>query len=111
MTSLQSAPPAHSCSKVAQGHRRPASSKNPAVTKEQPVVEFSRLTARPESTYSEGNDPLNATVVIAELRYPEASLIESQPEAAPVTAAELVARLSRDMERIELALRKLMLLR
>lgn len=54
---------------------------------------------------------MNASVVLAEPRYPEVSLIESPPEAAPVTAAELVARLSRDMERIELALRKLMLLR
>ena len=57
------------------------------------------------------NDPLNATVVIAEPRYPEVSLIESQPDTTPVTAVELVARLSRDIERIELALRKLMLLR
>jgi hypothetical protein len=55
---------------------------------------------------------LNALVVVSDSpQYPEISLVESEEGQTPVTAAELVAGLSRDMERIELALRKLMLLR
>jgi hypothetical protein len=55
--------------------------------------------------------PLNAIMVVSDSpQYPEISLIES-PEGKAPTAAELIAGLSRDMERIELALRKLMLLR
>ncbi len=55
---------------------------------------------------------MNALVAVSESPvYNSLSASESHEGKPSVTAAELVAGLSRDMERIELALRKLMLLR
>jgi hypothetical protein len=55
---------------------------------------------------------LNATIAVSDSPvYHSLSDSDSQESKPSVTAAELVAGLSRDMERIELALRKLMLLR
>jgi hypothetical protein len=55
---------------------------------------------------------LNATVADSDSPvYHSSSASDSQESKPGINAAELVAGLSRDMERIELALRKLMLLR
>lgn len=55
---------------------------------------------------------MNALIVVsASSPYSAASQVEPSESKTTLTAQEIVAGLSRDMERIERALRKLMLLR
>lgn len=76
------------------------------------MLESAHLIRRPEFRIERGKSELNALVAVSESPvYNSLSASESHEGKPSVTAAELVAGLSRDMERIELALRKLMLLR
>lgn len=78
----------------------------------QPVLEFCRLNCCARNLKKEGKSELNALIVVSEAStHPVVSKGKSAENVLPVSATELVAGLSRDLERIELALRKLMSLR